>query len=709
MADENLRLQAEVVDKFSGPLRRLRDGLRGVRAPEDMRRIQSGFESLKRGAEMASHAVRTTLGVALTGIGITSITAGGALAGLFAAAKNFGTSAAELRFFSQEVGVTARNIRRLEDFGANFNVSADQVRAGVGKVSESMRELRRGHGDLADYLRRINPDLFNQLRGSATNNQALGHLLGYLEMIPDAADRAAFAAKVFGNSAWGRFGQGGPGSIAKEMVGVDRNLGAPTDADMEAADRFLRAWNDISSTMTKVRNIIGGQALPMMNTFLEGFHTRLASIDWEKLVGEGVTKFKELVAEIGKIGKALGEVDWKLFGNVAMGVLTEIGTFVTELAKAIRDIKKLFNGDFSGFRFERLPGAQPSDPGAAAAAGLKERQLSALEREIARRQATGQDTSALEKQRGQIVDELKALREKMRENVREGVKEGMQGLIQQQPFGGGAGGWGAGGLFHNASLGGGAGPGGPFPRMPRLARGGGGGAGEDGPSVAVTPFSGAKTFASKAPEVMRRLMKDFDLTKEQAAGIVGNLGHESGGFRQMQELRPLIPGSRGGFGWAQWTGPRRRAFEAWAAKNGLDPKSDEANYGFLAHELRTTEKGALAAVRRSRTAQEAMTAFELGYERSGIKAWGSRSAWTNRALDAYRQAPPAQDPARASLSRMGDDLMRSRFANPEITGRAGVDIRLQGFPQGTKVNTSTEGIFQDVRLDRGRQLGAMMA
>lgn len=150
------------------------------------------------------------------------------------------------------------------------------------------------------------------------------------------------------------------------------------------------------------------------------------------------------------------------------------------------------------------------------------------------------------------------------------------------------------------------------------------------------------SFTDKAPGIMKRLQEDFNLTKEQAAGIVGNLGHESGGLKEMQEKNPLVPGSRGGFGWAQWTGPRRRAFEKWAADRGLDPTSDEANYGFLKHELQTTERGALAALRKTDTVQEATMAFEDSYERAGIKNYPSRYRWANRALRAAERAAESE-------------------------------------------------------------------
>lgn len=185
--------------------------------------------------------------------------------------------------------------------------------------------------------------------------------------------------------------------------------------------------------------------------------------------------------------------------------------------------------------------------------------------------------------------------------------------------------------------------------------GGGGSGRRSGSGSFVAPSPGGNTspnrfnqipggFGRKAPAVMNQLMKDFGFTKEQAAGIVGNLGHESSGLQAINEAKPLIPGSRGGFGWAQWTGPRRRQFEAWAKAKGLDIKSDEANYGFLKHELMTTEKGAVAAVKRQNSMSGATTAFEQSYERAGIKHYGSRFKWGQRALDAHGNNPTANVP-----------------------------------------------------------------
>lgn len=149
-------------------------------------------------------------------------------------------------------------------------------------------------------------------------------------------------------------------------------------------------------------------------------------------------------------------------------------------------------------------------------------------------------------------------------------------------------------------------------------------------------------FKSKAPWIMALLMQDFPLGIDDSAAILGNIGHECGGFSKMQEEKPTKPGSRGGFGWPQWTGPRRRQYEAYCKRNNLDPRSDIANYKFMFVELMTTEKHAIPAVVKANGLEAKVKAFELAFERAGVKHYPSRLTWARRALDAFQGAPEAE-------------------------------------------------------------------
>ena len=55
-------------------------------------------------------------------------------------------------------------------------------------------------------------------------------------------------------------------------------------------------------------------------------------------------------------------------------------------------------------------------------------------------------------------------------------------------------------------------------------------------------------FAAGCRSLGPRLMRDLGLTDLQAAGLLGNLGHESGGFRQLQEIAPAVAGLPGRLG-----------------------------------------------------------------------------------------------------------------------------------------------------------------
>jgi hypothetical protein len=169
-----------------------------------------------------------------------------------------------------------------------------------------------------------------------------------------------------------------------------------------------------------------------------------------------------------------------------------------------------------------------------------------------------------------------------------------------------------------------------------------------------------ENFRKKAPAIMRRLMADFDLTDIQAAAILGNLGQESAGLTAFQEVNPTIKGSRGGWGWAQWTGPRRVAFEKYCKRLGLDPKADTANYAYLWRELSGHQPGfdyrkAITELKKADGLSAAVKAFERAYERAGTPAYASRDRWAERALAAFRAE--VDDTASAEVKKIQERLV----------------------------------------------------
>jgi len=148
-----------------------------------------------------------------------------------------------------------------------------------------------------------------------------------------------------------------------------------------------------------------------------------------------------------------------------------------------------------------------------------------------------------------------------------------------------------------------------------------------------------------AAQLKSDLMRDFGLTDAQAAGVVGNLMHESGGFQQLQERNPSVKGSEGGYGYAQWTGPRRDKFEEYAKDRGLEPGSYEANYGYLKHELANDpyERRQFNTVKKAQTAEEAARLVSENFLRPGKPNLSERTRLAQQAMS-YSPVPPSDIP-----------------------------------------------------------------
>lgn len=99
------------------------------------------------------------------------------------------------------------------------------------------------------------------------------------------------------------------------------------------------------------------------------------------------------------------------------------------------------------------------------------------------------------------------------------------------------------------------------------------------------------------------------LPQHVAEGFAMNFADESGFDSGINELNPVVEGSRGGFGLYQLTGPRRRAYESYASAKGVDVADPDAQLDFLVRELETTERGAAKRILGTKSSGEAGAAI----------------------------------------------------------------------------------------------------
>lgn len=115
-----------------------------------------------------------------------------------------------------------------------------------------------------------------------------------------------------------------------------------------------------------------------------------------------------------------------------------------------------------------------------------------------------------------------------------------------------------------------------------------------------------------------------------AQGIVANMIAESGLDTGINEIAPVVPGSRGGYGLNQWTGPRRVQFEAFAKSRGVDPSDLNAQLDFTLWELQNSERAAYDKLKGAGSAEEAARIYSDAFLRPGTPNMDRRIAEARR-------------------------------------------------------------------------------
>lgn len=103
-----------------------------------------------------------------------------------------------------------------------------------------------------------------------------------------------------------------------------------------------------------------------------------------------------------------------------------------------------------------------------------------------------------------------------------------------------------------------------------------------------------------------------------AQGIVANMKAESNLQPGINEIAPVVPGSRGGFGLNQWTGPRRVAYEQFARNRGAPLDDVQTQLDFTMSELQGPERAAYAALQGVQDPIEAARIYSEKFLRPGI-------------------------------------------------------------------------------------------
>jgi hypothetical protein len=178
-----------------------------------------------------------------------------------------------------------------------------------------------------------------------------------------------------------------------------------------------------------------------------------------------------------------------------------------------------------------------------------------------------------------------------------------------------------------------------------------------------------------------------------ARGVLMNFQDESGLDTGIQEQAPTS--GRGGFGLAQWTGPRRVALEQFAQSQGKPIDDPDVQLDYFMSENAGPEAAAWQHVMAAPTAQDAAVAFVNKWERPAAEHAASRSAKYTNASDSPSEggarfggtgldkanpvdpskALPAQQP---QVAKAGDRDKYAAAMSKGLSGLAGMSPPVMG-------------------------------
>ncbi|QMP83952.1 MAG: hypothetical protein [Caudoviricetes sp.] len=206
--------------------------------------------------------------------------------------------------------------------------------------------------------------------------------------------------------------------------------------------------------------------------------------------------------------------------------------------------------------------------------------------------------------------------------------------------------------------------------------------GNDGANAGA--FAGSGVGSSENASKALEFFQSKGWTKEQAAGIVGNLQAESS-----RELNPSSVGDGGkAYGIAQWHPDRQANYERNLGNGkSIRQSTFDEQLAFIQWELENTESKAARLLKGAKTAAEAAQIFDQYYERSSGEHRGRRVANANKLIE-------------------GDDMgtYPSGTPQPQNTAMGGSGGRIMENQKGIRrlpINSKLKSVLQQAASSAG--------
>jgi hypothetical protein len=682
---ETLRLVAEVVDKYSGPLKQMMEQLKKIgdsgeqvhkKGVKQTQEHEKAYRELREQLKSVRDVATDTVRPAFSALGVTVLSVAGSIAAVSEAVKSFGEYGQKLEFAHRASGLLTSTVRGLAEANQRYGVSAEETVKALEQFGGHMDELARKSPNYINAWRAVGKNAWDYLGSDLMKLK--GHredqLKRAMEVIPtirDVDQRKRVLALLGLPENWAYLSTKEMEAMRQKAAEFNRDFPFSEDAAKKAND----AWQNLLSTMRGIKDEMSGQFAPGITDSLKGINDFLKSDDW-----------KEFKTDMGKIGDLFS--GWKLSD-----------AFKSD----IKDLKAIVH-----FLSNWLPHRDTDQKG-----------LDEFKKQ-------------LQEENGRFVPS--SYNRRSQDNIREGVREGMQDFYNSLKASGGGGG--AGG-FTNASFnpnggspfetrpGGGAAPRFGSKDFPRLDDNGGATGAAGGPGSI-----GSGDPASSLAAQRRSLWKETDASTRHLVNQM--LATEGGGTATMEALfnrtamiRQKIPGYslrdelRSGFygpinsGKAQRTAiseAMARRYQnqidrALSGSNLIQGRTDQGTYG----DPNANGPGRVSYPGMSRSEIYNFWRGHRGPRRGGYDFnYRDTASWAEHVNALANQSAGAHLSDMIRRGRRGPNdaelLRRGTGHQSSLNGNAHLTVDLNGFPKGTKTGVKSDGIFKQVTLNRGRPM-----
>jgi hypothetical protein len=345
MSDEKLRLEAEVRDNMSGPLRKIRETLNSIKMSPGMEAATDGIRRL--GTETKNFATfGGSAATALDAIGIGGLATAGSLAGVVAQMRALGERTLEMKEFARETSVSVDWLNAWAHAGQSFGVNADSMQSALNHLSAQMPEFQRHMGSLFFLMSQRWPNLTEKLLGEGAEDQ-VRDIIAQLDKLKNEPQlQKQLASEFFGNGDdIEKLMRNGAKGFFDEFERQRKALNPVNPELAKQAQAFRDATIQFNDALENFENKAGPRFLKTMSGIVDEAKTLVDDINGKTANPEEPKKlWSDLKSgDIVALGKELGKVAADSFRAEAGLPPAEAGA---DPDKEARDVKKsLDNGD----------------------------------------------------------------------------------------------------------------------------------------------------------------------------------------------------------------------------------------------------------------------------------------------------------------------------------------------------------------------------